>query len=104
MEPPKYTNGREARVGDVILGKGTTFKHGVIGVLVKIQRPRHHDGLVYGVVCCTGVRPGGHGVLASRPLMLVSGNEVAFEDAFPRVEAVLEFVDISKVHALSPED
>jgi hypothetical protein len=92
-----YANGREAKVGDLVRGKGYNFKHEIIGIVVEAQ-----PGLATCncVVACVGVD--GHAFIPRIPARLENGKWVAIEGLKPEIQASYEYGQLDAFVALDP--
>jgi hypothetical protein len=94
-----YANGRAARVGDIVRGKGYNFKHEIVGALIEA----HPETTTCNCsVACIGVRK-------DAPLQMKGW--VAFDadgklkvwDRLPEVQVSVEYGQLDAFVALDPD-
>lgn len=92
-----YKNGREARIGDVVKGKGYNFKHEIIGIMTHITPGSDTCNCT---VACVAYSPT-YGYQASASVY-VSGGKWVKADISPEIKASLEYGQCDAFVALDP--
>ena len=92
-----YANGRAAKIGDLVRGKGYNLKHEIIGIVINAQPI---SSACNCTVACFGI--GGYGIYFKRTLVLDNSTGEFIEGALEATPSV-EYGQLDAFVALDPK-